>query len=149
MNNFQIIEHENIYDEKIKKFIEKELSIRYPDSKHIIELDFWEFTKLWLAINDEKDIVWTAWITTEWYKAELKKMFVDNDIRFEEKKLWIDQNEKLSQLLINIALKYCNDSWIQEVSLSTTNPFAIKFYEKNWFIKTTTNNNIFCMKKRL
>jgi len=40
MNNFQIIEHENIYDEKIKKFIEKELSIRYPDSKHIIELDF-------------------------------------------------------------------------------------------------------------
>jgi hypothetical protein len=40
MTDYQIIEYEKNYDEKTKKFIEKELSIRYPNFKHSVELDF-------------------------------------------------------------------------------------------------------------
>jgi predicted GNAT family N-acyltransferase len=91
--------------------------------------------------------LWTVWIITVWNKAELKKMFVDNDTRIKERELWIIQNQKLSQILMNKALDFCDNSWIKETFLSTSNPFAVKFYLKNWFKQISENKNPVYMKR--
>ena len=145
--HYDTTSYDSNYDQKVHDLIHQELSIRYPDYAHDVQIDFEELSQFWLAKDHEDNVIGTVWLQITWITAELKKLFVSNNIRIQEKTQWISQSEKLSQRLFDHASEYARTQWTKELTLSTSNPHAVKFYEKNGLQPLSSEGNIISMKK--
>lgn len=96
-------------------------------------------SKIFVAINDKKDIIWTITILIEyklirwWVKAwRIEDIWVRKWFEW----LWV------WKLLINKAIEYWKREDVYKITLSASEKVE-GFYEKCWFIKSSTNYKMY------
>lgn len=138
----------------IINLIIKELIIRYPkdpDYPHKVEDDFsTDYLLFLVALSKDNTVIGTVWIKEKNESTvELNRMFVCSERRVKERKENISQKDKCSQILLKKAMDLSKRSWYRKIFLTTDNPYAVKFYEKNNFKEKENDSKHTYMEKTL